>query len=367
MSVQFARKLSSIPGYVAGAPAGKAPESIADEGIAQLASNESPYGPASGGRRGDRARRDGHEPLPGPERGPAAPADRRALRARPGRRRGLQRLLRDPACRRPGALRAGGGARLRLAVLFDVPVPGAALGRARDPGAARRLPLARPRGDRDRGHGGDPARADLQPEQPHRHASPGGADRRAVRAHARPRDRDPRRGLRRVPARRRPRCRRRPAAPVPQPGEPAYVQQGLRARRAAGRLRDLLAEVPRRGRRGAPAVQRERDRPGRGGGGDPPRRRRRRPGRAQHRRAGDRAGGRPRPGAAHARLARQLLLGRAAARTPRRATSSPRMAERGILVRAGTPLGGPGHIRVTYGTAEENRRFLAALGEILGR
>ena len=45
MSVQFARKLSSIPGYVAGAPAGKAPESIADEGIAQLASNESPYGP----------------------------------------------------------------------------------------------------------------------------------------------------------------------------------------------------------------------------------------------------------------------------------------------------------------------------------
>ena len=37
MSVQFARKLSSIPGYVAGAPAGKAPESIADEGNAQLA------------------------------------------------------------------------------------------------------------------------------------------------------------------------------------------------------------------------------------------------------------------------------------------------------------------------------------------
>ena len=45
MSVQFAHKLSQIPGYVAGAPAGKAPESIADEGIAQLASNESPFGP----------------------------------------------------------------------------------------------------------------------------------------------------------------------------------------------------------------------------------------------------------------------------------------------------------------------------------
>ena len=45
MSIQFAHKLSQIPGYVAGAPAGKAPESIADEGIAQLASNESPQGP----------------------------------------------------------------------------------------------------------------------------------------------------------------------------------------------------------------------------------------------------------------------------------------------------------------------------------
>jgi histidinol-phosphate aminotransferase len=45
VTVTFAEKLSSIPGYVAGAPAGKAPESIADEGIAQLASNESPWGP----------------------------------------------------------------------------------------------------------------------------------------------------------------------------------------------------------------------------------------------------------------------------------------------------------------------------------
>ena len=41
------------------------------------------------------------------------------------------------------------------------------------------------------------------------------------------------------------------------------------------------------------------------------------------------------------------------------------LAERGILVRAGTPLGGPGHIRVTYGTPAENARFLEALGEII--
>ncbi len=41
------------------------------------------------------------------------------------------------------------------------------------------------------------------------------------------------------------------------------------------------------------------------------------------------------------------------------------LAERRIAVRPGTPLGGPGHIRASYGTPEENRRFLAALGEIL--
>ena len=41
------------------------------------------------------------------------------------------------------------------------------------------------------------------------------------------------------------------------------------------------------------------------------------------------------------------------------------LAERRILVRAGTPLGGPGHIRITYGTPEENRRLLDALADIL--
>ena len=45
MSVTFAHKLAAIPGYQAGVPAGKAPEAIADSGIAQLASNESPWGP----------------------------------------------------------------------------------------------------------------------------------------------------------------------------------------------------------------------------------------------------------------------------------------------------------------------------------
>jgi histidinol-phosphate aminotransferase len=41
------------------------------------------------------------------------------------------------------------------------------------------------------------------------------------------------------------------------------------------------------------------------------------------------------------------------------------LAEREVAVRAGTPLDGPGHIRVTYGTPEENDRFLAGLSELL--
>jgi histidinol-phosphate aminotransferase len=41
------------------------------------------------------------------------------------------------------------------------------------------------------------------------------------------------------------------------------------------------------------------------------------------------------------------------------------LAERQIAVRPGTPLGGPGHIRVSYGTTSENERFLTALAELL--
>jgi histidinol-phosphate aminotransferase len=41
------------------------------------------------------------------------------------------------------------------------------------------------------------------------------------------------------------------------------------------------------------------------------------------------------------------------------------LGERSIAVRPGTPLGSPGHIRVSYGTRAENDRFLAAIGELL--
>jgi histidinol-phosphate aminotransferase len=41
------------------------------------------------------------------------------------------------------------------------------------------------------------------------------------------------------------------------------------------------------------------------------------------------------------------------------------LAEREIAVRPGRALGGPGHIRVSYGTAAENERFLRGLSELL--
>jgi histidinol-phosphate aminotransferase len=41
------------------------------------------------------------------------------------------------------------------------------------------------------------------------------------------------------------------------------------------------------------------------------------------------------------------------------------LRERGVLVRQGGALGRAGALRVTYGTTDENRRFLAALGDVL--
>ncbi len=45
MTVTFAEKLARMPGYQAGVPTGQAPEQVAAGGIAQLASNESPFPP----------------------------------------------------------------------------------------------------------------------------------------------------------------------------------------------------------------------------------------------------------------------------------------------------------------------------------
>jgi len=41
------------------------------------------------------------------------------------------------------------------------------------------------------------------------------------------------------------------------------------------------------------------------------------------------------------------------------------LAERGVIVRAGSALGEEGCLRVTYGTRAENDRFLSALDQLL--
>ncbi|MEA2273100.1 MAG: histidinol-phosphate aminotransferase, partial [Solirubrobacteraceae bacterium] len=41
------------------------------------------------------------------------------------------------------------------------------------------------------------------------------------------------------------------------------------------------------------------------------------------------------------------------------------LGERGVIVRGGAALGAEGYLRVTYGTRDENDRFLAALDEVL--
>jgi histidinol-phosphate aminotransferase len=43
------------------------------------------------------------------------------------------------------------------------------------------------------------------------------------------------------------------------------------------------------------------------------------------------------------------------------------LESRGVIVRGGGALGDPGHLRVTYGTREENERFLAALDDVLDK
>ena len=230
--------------------------------------------------RRSRAPRRRTQPLPGSEREPAAPADRRAPRGRPGRRRGLQRLLRDPARRRRWRSASRGrrsstpGRRSRCTRTWR-------RSRARARSGCRSTTATRTTSTRSRPRSRRRPSWSLicNPNNPtvtHLPAERIGEFCERVPDHVTvivdeayiefQLDDDPDAD--------RSTC----GASFPNLVLPADVQQGLRPRRAAGRLRDLLAEVPRRGRRGAPAVQRQRDRPGGGGGGDPPRRRRRRRG-----------------------------------------------------------------------------------------
>ena len=184
-------------------------------------------------------------------------------------------------------LRAGRRARLRVALVLDVPVPRAALGRARGPGAADRRRRPRPRRDRRRDHGRHPAVAGLQPEQP---------DRRPTSRRTRIAE-----FVERVPDARDGRSSTRPTSSSSSTRTPTHRSTCAASSRTwsscgpsarstgspgcASATRSCSRGVPRRGRRGAPAVQRQRARPGGGDRGDPPPGRRRRARRAQRRRA----------------------------------------------------------------------------------
>ena len=354
MTVTFAEKLARMPGYQAGVPTGQAPEAIASGNIAQLASNESPTPPHPKVVEAVAAAAGLMNRYPDPD-------------ATLLRRRLAERYETEPARVAVG----NGSCEILLAAADALCEPGAeivyawpafsmypylpALTGAREV----RVPLAE--GDV---HDLDAMAAEVtaatqllivcNPEQPDRDAHPGRRDRRLLRADPAARHGHPRRGLRRVPDPRRPRRDARPARRLPEPRRPAHLQQVLRARRVAGRLRDRRAEIPRRGRRGPPAVQRQRPRPGGRGGGDPPPGRRPAPGRERRSPPGspsrrDCAASASRTSDTHANFS-WIDLGDAD-----EAAVIAGLAEREIAVRPGKALGGPGHIRVSYGTAGGER------------
>ena len=138
MTVTFAEKLARMPGYQAGVPTGQAPEAIAAGGIAQLASNESPFPPHPKVVEAIARAAAAMNRYPDPD----ATLLRRRIAERyetePGRVAvgngsceillAAAEALCEPGRRDP----------LRLAGLLDVPVPAGADRRPRDPRAAGR-------------------------------------------------------------------------------------------------------------------------------------------------------------------------------------------------------------------------------------
>ena len=365
MTVTFAQKLERMPHYEAGLHEDAARETFGADDVVKLASNESPWAAASRRRRGDRRAAAGAQPLPGPARDSAAArADRRALRARPGADRGRQRLLRDPARGARGALRAGRRDRLRLAVVLDLPAPGGR-SRARARSGCRSPTATSTTSTRWLAEvtAATQLVLRLQPEQPDRHPPAG---RRGSREFCRARPAITSRSLLdeayvEFQTDDDPDATRRPAGRVPEPGgRCAPSARSTASPGCACGYALCSARLPRRGRRGAPAVQRQRARPGGGGRGHPPPRRRRRRGSSARSWSGSSSRRASRElGPRAADLAGELLLGRRSA-TATRARWSRALGERGRRRARRRGARRPGHIRVTYGTRAENERFLAA-------
>ena len=156
--------------------------------------------------RGDRAVRQGAEPVPRRRGVPPAHGSRRKTRRsfRGGRARlGSGRRRRLPL---PGAARSGRRDRLRLAVVLELSHRRAEDGRRAEARAAPGSPL-RPRGHRGRGRPAHEDRLPLSPQQPDRHVERPLRARRVLRRRAGSRAHRRRPGVLRV--RRRPRVLRR--------------------------------------------------------------------------------------------------------------------------------------------------------------
>ena len=250
MTVTFAEKLARMPGYQAGVPTGHAPESIAAAGIAQLASNESPFAP--------------HPKVVEAIRGAAAAMNRYPdPDATLLRRRIAERYETEP-----GRIAVGNGScEILLAAADALCEPGAeivyawpsfsmypylaALSGARE----IRVPLAE--GDV---HDLDAMAAEVtaatqllivcNPNNPTGTHLPAARDRGLLRASPGPRHGRPRRGLRRVPDRSTTPTRPSTCSPTSRtwsssaPSARCYGLAGLRVGFALG-----SAQLPRRGRR----------------------------------------------------------------------------------------------------------------------
>ena len=331
MPIEFAERIRRIPVY----PAADGYALAGD--VALLASNESPYPPIPAvvdavTRVAGRA-----QPLPRPDQLRAARGAERPLRRARAPDRDRQRLLRHPAGRRRGAARAG-------APSSSTPGPASASTRTwpRPPGArAIEVPV-----DAEHRHDLDAMLAEItaatrlvivcNPNNPTSTALPLEAI-AGVRARgAAPRRGRARRGLLRVQPAAGSRRVDRAARPPPEPRPAAHVLEGLRALRAARRLRALrLGGVPRRGRPGAPAVLLQRRRPGR-----------RDRGAARTRTRSRAASSATSPSGSSSRTAcagsgssppsrRRTSSGSTCRRATPRPRSCARSAPRGVLVRAG--------------------------------
>ena len=361
MTVTFAEKLARMPHYEPGTSLDDARQARETADAIKLASNESPAAPhpavveaiAEGGRRTSTATR---TPRPGCC-GRGSPSAPRPSPARIAVSNGSCEILLAAA----EALCEPGAEIVYAWPSFSIYPHMTALSGAREirvPLGRRRRP--RPRRDRGRDHRRDPDRDRLQPEQPDRDGAAGRADRRVPRRGARPRHRDRRRGLHRVPDRSTTPTRPSTCWPTTRtwsccgPSASATASPACGSATRSARRSSAPPWTP----CASPSASTRSPRP-------------RRPRRSCTRTTS--------PTASSGTWSSGSSSRRASASSGLDTPDSQAnfswvdlgdhdegeviasLTKAGVAVRPGTPLGGPGHFRVTYGTRPENERFLAAL------